>query len=904
MRSSIDRMIPAIDRPLDVGGARVTGRRLADEPRGLGHRREELGGGDAQVVGGDVGGRQPGVDGQRLGVSADQEVLVETLVDHRIVAGGATRDAERAGRGGDLRPQRPQHVGRRVLALARVQRRPRPPLALGLDVLAERAREHRDHEARGRRRQHRLGGIALGAGQLDEAMADEGCLAEQQVLGRGVLGMPGGDRGARPPSDRQADQPVGDAAILRIGAARFARLEDRTGDVPLQEVDRASARVGEMRELAEQQALAGAGQSGEKHQPCLARQRHQRRVQRRGLVDHPDIMPVEPRPMERKLAAILSADVKGYSRLMGDDEVATVRTITDYRESIATAVTGHGGRVVDAPGDNLLAEFASVVDAVRCAVEIQRELGARNAALPASRQMQFRIGINLGDVIVEGPRLYGDGVNIAARLESLAEAGGVCLSGPAYDQVEGKLPHAYDFLGEHTVKNIARPVRVYRLRLTPGARPAPRAGRRRRVAIGAIALLLLVAAAASGWWLRSSRSSAHLALPDRPSVAVLPFTNLSQDPAQEYFSDGVTEDLITGLSKVSGLFVIARNSVFTYKGKPAKIRDVGRDLGVRYVLEGGVQRSGSRVRITAQLVDAGTGYHVWAERYDREVRDIFAVQDEVTQRIVRALAVKLSAVEQGRLARPPADPEAYDLVLRGEEERRRTTREANAEARRLFVKALDLDPEFARAYVGLSWAHLQSWQFLWSADPETLERARELAERAISLDDTMASGHALLAQIYLWKKQHDRAIAEAERAIGVAPNNADGYETLAEVLGWAGRPQESLKAIQHAMRLNPHYPFFYLWTLGHAYYLAKRPAEAVDALTRLLAQNPNFVAAHAYLGVLYTEMGRDTEARAAWEQANRIGSGASLASIGQRVPYQRPADLDRLLTAARKAGLR
>jgi adenylate cyclase len=614
--------------------------------------------------------------------------------------------------------------------------------------------------------------------------------------------------------------------------------------------------------------------------------------------------------MERKLAAILSADVKGYSRLMGDDEMATVRTITDYRESIATAVTGHGGRVVDAPGDNVLAEFPSVVDAVRCAVEIQRELGARNAALPPSRQMQFRIGINLGDVIVEGPRLYGDGVNIAARLESLAEAGGVCLSGPAYDQVEGKLPLTYDFLGEHSVKNIARPVRVYRLRLTPGTGPAPEAGsaprsaRRRRVVVGAIGLLLLAGIGAGWWWWRVSVSSGRLPLPDRPSVAVLPFTNLSQDPAQEYFSDGVTEDLITGLSKVSGLFVIARNSVFTYKGKPVKIRDVGRDLGVRYVLEGGVQRSGSRVRITAQLVDAGTGYHVWAERYDREVRDIFAVQDEVTRRIVRALAVKLSAVEQGRLARPAADPEAYDLVLRGEEERRRTTRESNAEARRLFVKALDLDPEFARAYAGLSWAHLQSWQFLWSADPETLERARELAERAISLDDTMASGHALLAQIYLWKKQHDRAIAEAERAIGVAPNNADGYETLAEVLGWIGRPQESLKAIQHAMRLNPHYPFFYLWTLGHAYYLAKRPAEAVDALTRLLALNPNFVAAHAYLGVLYAEMGRDKEARAAWDQAQRIGSGASLASIGQRVPYQRPEDLDRLLTAARKAGLR
>jgi adenylate cyclase len=615
---------------------------------------------------------------------------------------------------------------------------------------------------------------------------------------------------------------------------------------------------------------------------------------------------VEARPLERKLAAILSADVKGYSLLMGDDEVATVRTITEYRDAVAATVAGHGGRVVDAPGDNVLAEFASVVDAVQCAVAIQRELRTRNATLPPSRQMQFRIGINLGDVIAEGSRLYGDGVNIAARVEGLAEGGGICLSGTAYDQVEGKLPHAYDFLGEHTVKNIARPVRVYRLRLEPGL---PTAAQRRQRVLGvavAIVLLLLVGAGAwVGWrWLRSPAAPGGLALPDRPSVAVLPFTNLSQDPAQEYFSDGVTEDLITGLSKLSGLFVIARNSTFTYKGKPVKVGDVGRELGVRYVLEGSVQRAGSRVRITAQLVDATTGYHLWAERYDREVRDIFGLQDEVTQRIVRALAVKLTEGERGQLARlPTAGPEAYDLVLRGEEERRRTTREANAEARRFYVKALDLDPAYARAYVGLSWAHLQSWQLFWSTDPASLERARELAERAIALDDTLAGGHVVLAQIYLWKKQHDRAIAEAQRAIGLAPNDASGYETLAELLGWAGRPEASLKSIRQAMRLDPHYPFFYLWTLGHAYYLLKRRDEAVDTLMQVERLNPNFLAAPAYLAVLHAEMGRDKDAREAWDRARRLGGPASLDTIRQRIPYQQQADLDRLLTAARKAGL-
>ena len=613
--------------------------------------------------------------------------------------------------------------------------------------------------------------------------------------------------------------------------------------------------------------------------------------------------------MERKLAAILSADAQGYSRLMGDDEAATVHTITEYREVIASTVAGHGGRVVDTPGDNVLAEFPSVVDTVRCAVEIQRQLQSRNAALPAARRMQFRVGINLGDVIVETGRLYGDGVNIAARLEGLAEGGGICLSGTAYDQVEGKLPFGYDFLGEHTVKNITRPIRVYRLRLDASPRlPGRQRGGRRLVlgSVGAIVVLVLLGAGAwAGWrWLKTPTSAGRPALPDKPSVAVLPFTNLSRDPSQEYFNDGITEDLITGLSKLSGLFVIARNSVFTYKGKAVKISDVARDLGVRYVLEGGVQRWDSRVRITAQLVDAMTGYHIWAERYDREVRDIFTLQDEVTQQIVRALAVKLTEGEQGRIARVRTSPEVYDLVLRGSVERRRTTREANAESRRLYAKALDLDPTYAQAYMGLSWAHLQSWQLLWTTDRDTLERAQELAERAIVLDDTLAAGHSLLGQIYLWKKDHDRAIAQAERAVALAPNDADGYETLAEVLAWAGRPEESIKFIRQAMRLNPHYPFFYLWTLGHASYLARRTDDAVGAFSKAVQQNPNFLPAHAYLAVLFVEAGREREAREKWERLNRLSPKASLASLQERLPYRRAADLDRFLTAAHKAGMR
>jgi len=616
---------------------------------------------------------------------------------------------------------------------------------------------------------------------------------------------------------------------------------------------------------------------------------------------------MDERPVDRKLAAILSADVEGYSRLMGDDEVATVRAITEYRAVIASMVAARGGRVVDAPGDNVLAEFASVVDAVQSAVDIQRELGSRNAALPPTRRMRFRIGINLGDVIVEGDRLYGDGVNIAARLESLADGGGICLSGTAYDQIEGKLPFGYEFKGEHSVKNITRPVRVYRLHLDPSAAPGPRARARSRLVkpvAAAVAILVLLGAAGwVGWrWLRPPES-AGLPLPDRPSVAVLPFSNLSQDPSQEYFSDGVTEDLITGLSKVSGLFVIARNSVFTYKGKAVKVRDVGRDLGVRYVLEGGVQRSGSRVRITAQLVDATTGYHIWAERYDREVNDIFALQDEVTQRIVSAMAVKLTEAEKRRLGRPPTgNPEAYDLVLRGHEERRLTTRAGNAEARRLFVKALDLDPNYAAAYLGLAWTHLQSWQFMWSTDREGLERARELAERAIALNESLVGAHHVLGQIYLWMKQHDRAIAEAQQAVALAPNDADGYETLAETLCWSGRPEECIQAIRHAMRLNPHYPYFYDWTLGHGYYLTGQRQQALDSFARALKGNPNFLPAHAYRGVLFTELGRMNEAREEFEQASHLGTGVSMVSLRERLPYKRPADLDRLLTAAHRAG--
>jgi adenylate cyclase len=619
---------------------------------------------------------------------------------------------------------------------------------------------------------------------------------------------------------------------------------------------------------------------------------------------------VTPPAVDRKLAAIFSADVKGYSRLMGEDEVATVQTLTSYREVMARFIREHRGRVVDAPGDNLLAEFASVVDAVACAAELQREFRSRNAEVPVSRRLEFRIGINLGDVIVEGERIYGDGVNIAARVEGLSEPGGIAISGTVYDQVKGKLPLAYEALGEHVVKNIKEPVRVYRVPLEPSSPRQARdirtsAGwpswRRAALLLGVVALVL--AAAAAVWSLYLRPRAAALALPDKPSIAVLPFQNMSGDAGQEYFSDGMTEDLITGLSKLSGLFVIARNSVFLYKGKAVKPAQVSRDLGVRYILEGSVRKAGDRVRITAQLIDATTGYHVWAERYDRDLRDVFALQDEVTDRIVTTLAVKLTGPEKKRLARTPTvNLEAYDLVLRAQEYHRRTTREASAEERRLLTRAVQMDPEYGGAYEALGWNYLQAWQLQWSRDPDTLERAFELAEQAIARDDSLAGCHTLLSQVFLWKKEHARAIAEAERAIAMAPNDADGYETLAEVLAWSGRAQEAIGHIKHAMRLNPQYPFYYLWTLGHAYYLDGRNGDAITTLSKLVERNPNFLPAHAFLAVLYSEQGLDQKARAEWAAASKLMPEVSLESLRQMLPYRNEQDLERLLAAMQKVG--
>ncbi len=581
--------------------------------------------------------------------------------------------------------------------------------------------------------------------------------------------------------------------------------------------------------------------------------------------------------MERKLAAILSADVQGYSRLMGDDEEATIRTLTAYREVMSHLIQHHRGRVVDSPGDTLLAEFRSAVDAVEGAVAIQQTLREKNADLSADRQMHYRIGINVGDVVVEGERIYGDGVNITARLESLADGGGICISSNVYEQVENKLSVSCLYQGEQTVKNIAKPVRVYKIDLAADA------------------------AAES-----AAEETSTLPLPDKPSIAVLPFTNMSNDPEQEYFSDGLTEDLITDLSTISGLFVIARNSVFMSKGQAVDVGEVGRKLGVRYVLEGSVRKAGIRVRINAQLIEATTGGHVWAQRYDGELEDIFGLQDEITHKIVDALKVTLAPEEQARIQHIPTENlDAYDAFLRGLEAYRRFTQEDMAQARTLFAQAITLDPTYADAHAYLGWVYFIEWEWQWSPDPDQWwERFVELAQRAVRLDDKLAWAHSVLGFCYLNQRQHDQAIAAAQRAVSLDPSAADSYGVLADILSMSGRPEEAVNLLEQAMRLNPHYPVLYLFSLGQAYFVAGRYGEAVAALQRALARSPDLQVAQRFLIVAYIENGQEAEAEPQTVEFLRLNPDFSLEIARQTWPCKDPLLVERYVAALRKAGLK
>jgi adenylate cyclase len=622
---------------------------------------------------------------------------------------------------------------------------------------------------------------------------------------------------------------------------------------------------------------------------------------------------------KRKLTAILSADVKGYSRLMGEDEEATVRTITAHRKVITSVIQKYRGRVVDSPGDNILAEFVSVVDAVQSGVEIQEVIRAKNAELPDERRMEFRIGINLGDVIQEGERIYGDGVNIAARVEGLAEAGGICISGSAYEQIENKLALGYEYIGEHAVKNIVKPIRVYRVPTGPETlqkvidekRPAPRW---HWAALAVVIALLVVAGGVAIWESYrpttppmevASVEKMAFSLPDKPSIAVLPFKNLSPDPEQEYFSDGITEEIIAALSGVPKLFVIARNSTFAYKDKPVKVQQVSEELGVQYVLEGSVRKAGDKIRITAQLIDALNGHHLWAKRYDRSLSDIFAVQDEITKKIITAMQVKLTEGEEVRVAEKGTDNlEAYLKYLQAHELIDRINPLTNALGKQLAEEAIALDPEYASAYFALGKAHIMDvWLGASKSPKQSIANAIELVQKAIALDENFAEAHGVLGFLYSMTRQHDKALVQGEKAVALNPNSAECHYRLGKILTFAGRWEESIPEYRIAIRLNPIPPNKYIFSLGLAYGWTGQYEEAITWCQKAIRQEPNSLLAHLFMTSVYSFSGRDEEARIEAAEVLRINPKFSLKKWEKKTTYKNKEDVERSISSLRKAGL-
>ena len=573
---------------------------------------------------------------------------------------------------------------------------------------------------------------------------------------------------------------------------------------------------------------------------------------------------------KRKLSGILSADAVGYSRLMQEDEAWTIRTLEESKGLMSKLIKQFKGRVVDAPGDNLLAEFGSVVDATDCAVKIQQELKIKNAEFPDNRRMQFRIGVNLGDVVEEADRIYGDGVNIAARIEGLAESGGICISRTAYDHVKNKLELGYEYLGEHNVKNIAEPVRVYRVLMEPESAGKVIGEKRflgrfsRKTAMAAIICLVIAAGGLIGWniYLHQSKkvdpaSLDKLAypLPDKPSVAVLPFDNMSADPEQEYFSDGITEEIITALSKVPDIFVIARNSTFVYKGKPVKIKQVSEELGVRYVIEGSVRKAGDKLRITAQLIDAIKGHHLWAERYDGKMGDVFALQDAVTKKIIAALRVKLTPDKEATITDwGTKNVDAYDAFLQGVAHHKIHTLENISKALAYFKKAVELDPDFSRAHslLNIIYDIMRTRKFDKALG---IPNAGALAQKHLKLafKNPDAITYIGAAWTDIWKGQIDDAVNYAEQSLSFLPNSTGSNFTMGCALIYAGKSDEAIVFIKKAMRLDPDYPAKYLFWIGIAQFCKGQFDEAATTSARARKRNPQLspafqVAAYAYLG--------------------------------------------------------
>ena len=603
-------------------------------------------------------------------------------------------------------------------------------------------------------------------------------------------------------------------------------------------------------------------------------------------------------PVERKLAAILSADVVGYSRLMAEDEAATIRTLSDYREEIAMRVRQHRGRVVDAPGDNVLAEFPTALDAVRCAVEIQGVLRALNASFSAERRMEFRIGVHMGDVATEGGRIYGDGVNITARLEALAEAGGICISATVHEQVRNKLDAGFTDLGDHTVKNIPDQVHAYRVR-PRGQFEAPTHATTRSMPAKWVAFvaagLVIVAIGVGAWWFEvhlaptadpEAASAESLTVPGfdgRPAIAVLPFDNLSGDPEQEYFADGIAEDLLTRLAAWRSFPVIARNSSFVYKGRAVDVKQISRELGARYVVEGSVRRDGSKVRITAQLIDASTGHHVWAERYDRELRDVFSLQDEITESIVAAINPALLVTEFERvLQKPPEDLDAWELVLRAQSQVISLSREDNAEARVLCRRALELDPRLARAYARLALTHYNDVWFQWTDDAQrSIADGLRAAQRAVELDAGDPATHLSVGLGNTFTGATDRVLGATERALELDPSSTMALSFWGSHAAASGRGDEGIAAIERAMRLSPQDPRMWMhWdNMVYAQFGAGHYEGTIEAAQRVMRSRPSYVYPYIMLAASAAQLGRDADAHAAIERAIELLPDLSIAFV-------------------------
>ena len=586
--------------------------------------------------------------------------------------------------------------------------------------------------------------------------------------------------------------------------------------------------------------------------------------------------------IERRLTTIMSADVVGYSRLMAADEAGTFAQLkTHRREVIEPKATEHHGRVVKLTGDGTLMEFGSVVDAVNFAVEVQQAMVERNASVPEALQIRYRVGINLGEIIVDGEDIYGDGVNIAARLEGLAEPGGICISGKVYEEVRNKLTTAFEDMGEQEVKNIPEPVRVYRWTDADADSMPGMAG-----------------------------VEGALPLPDKPSIAVLPFTNMSGDPEQEFFADGMAEDIITCLSHHRWFFVIARNSSFTYKGHATDVKQVAKELGVRYVLEGSVRKAGNRVRVTAQLIDATTGNHIWAEHYDRELDDIFALQDEITETIVASVEPELGAVERERARRkPPENLDAWGSYQRGlwhlfDD----VKRDALTEAKRLFQRACELDPGFAVAHAELAYTHVAEIIRGLTDDPEaSLDEAADAAERAVALDARDPAARCALGRVLIFRHAYERAIAEMEAAIGLNASFSRGYYGLGMALMYGGRPEESIPQFEKGIRLSPRSPVLwaYWMMLGLAYINLEKYEEAAASFEKAIEQPNAAFMAFAYAAAALGHLGRTDEARAVLAEAETRKPGFSIDTVrstaGQLGPH---SGVDRIVDGLRKAGMR